>query len=398
MSHFELRMLGWCLTACVSALPVLAQPRGASQVAGAVAVENGEALPPNPYGGGVIDAGGVLPPNPYESTHRTGATGAGAGRSSAGDAGVTVASLGSTNSGARESVAATGGGDVPPNPYAGINSTSRRYGAIAEQEIIEALRSAEIRSTREVGNTSINLRCDLAGEIDGAYKPSERRHAEHWRAEIAAFRVSQVLGLERVPPAVFRRVPRENVPEALRRRVYIDHGESRGAMIYWVPVIRHVGIFSGQALEQWTNLLVVGIDLPARERLRAEEISTLIAFDYIIGNWDRWHGTNTLADGQGHLVYRDNNGGFLEPLPRARHEIILSFLQRVQRFSRVFVERARAFGLADLQRAIRQDADGDEPLLSRAQLLSVLRRRDTLIQYVDALIAIHGESAVLVFP
>ncbi|MEZ4406484.1 MAG: hypothetical protein R3A52_08420 [Polyangiales bacterium] len=384
--------LGLSLLALAATLPALAQPRRRHHRpthADAGAADASAALPPNPY----LTADPTPSPAPDASAPVVDATVASVDvPAAAPDVGaVTVAVV---DAGARPAANPS----IPPNPYAQANSLGRRYGALDEADIIAALRSAPIRGAREVGNTSINLHCDLEGDIDGAYKPSERRHAEHWRAEIGAFRVSQILGIERVPPAVFRRVPQGDVPAAIQPRVYFNHGVSRGAMIYWVPVLHRAGIFSGQALEQWTNLLVVGVDLPDRERLRAEEISTLIAFDYIIGNWDRWHGTNTLTDGQGHLVYRDNNGGFLEPLPRGRHEIILSFLQRVQRFSRAFVERARAFTLADLRRAIAQDGDGAEPLLSEAQLRSVIRRRNTLIQYVDALVNIHGEDEVLFFP
>lgn len=292
---------------------------------------------------------------------------------------------------------------LPPNPYGRGNESSdhlagRQYGSIPEERILAALRTAAIASSRNVGNTSVNLRCDLEGDIDGGYKPSEARHVHHWRAEIAAFRVNQLLGLERVPPALFRRVPMSQIPGGAGLGLRLVAGVSRGAMIYWVPVLHRSGIFSGSELTRWTNLLQVGTPLSEADRTRAEDISTLVVFDYLIGNWDRWHGTNTLTDGRGRMVYRDNNGGFLDPLPAARHEMILAFLQRVQRFSRTVIDRARALTLIDLQRAIAPDADGPEPLLSESQLRGVLRRRDTLVQYVDALVSIHGAEEVFYFP
>jgi hypothetical protein len=283
---------------------------------------------------------------------------------------------------------------VPPNPYdAGV----RRYGDLIEEDIVRALTEAPIQSARNVGNTSVNLRCDLDGAIDGAFKPAETRHVDHWRAEIGAFRVAQILGIDRVPPAVFRRVSREELAGVDASRLLFRGGWARGAMIYWVPVLRRAGIFSGEALTEWTNQLVVGVDVPADARRRAEEISTLISYDFIIGNWDRWHGTNTLVDAHGGLVYRDNNGGFLEPLPRWKMEIIFSFLQRVQRFSRRFVDQVRAMTLASLRRAIANDADGTEPLLNDAQLRAMMRRRATFLEYVDALVGIHGASEVYFF-
>lgn len=283
---------------------------------------------------------------------------------------------------------------VPPNPY---DLGSRHYGDLAEEDIVRALTSAPIQSARNVGNTSVNLRCDLAGDIDGAFKPAETRHVDHWRAEIGAFRVAQVLGIQRVPPAVFRRVARDELVGADASRLLFRDNWARGAMIYWVPVLRRAGIFSGTALTEWTNQLVVGVDIPPDARQRAEEISTLISYDFIIGNWDRWHGTNTLVDAHGGLVYRDNNGGFLEPMPRWKMEIIFSFLQRVQRFSRRFVEQVRAMSMDELRHAIAADADGREPLLNEIQLRAMVRRRATFLQYVDALIGINGASEVLCF-
>jgi hypothetical protein len=285
---------------------------------------------------------------------------------------------------------------LPPNPY---DAGARRYGELLEEDIVRALTENPIRTAREVGNTSINLRCDLEGPIDGAYKPAETRHVDHWRAEIGAFRVAQLLGLDRVPPAVFRRVSRDEFTAigADTSRLLFRENWARGAMIYWVPVLRRAGIFSGEALTEWTNHLVIGIDIPADARQRAEEISTLISYDFIIGNWDRWHGTNTLVDGRGSLVYRDNNGGFLEPMPRWKLEIIFSFLQRVQRFSRRFVEQVRAMSLAGLRAAIAADADGREALLNEAQLRAMMRRRATFLDYVDALVGISGADEVYCF-
>ena len=285
-------------------------------------------------------------------------------------------------------------GMIPPNPF---DATVRRYGDLPEEAIVTALQEAPILGARNVGNTSINLRCDLEGPIDGAYKPSERRHVDHWRAEVGAFRVAQLLGIDRVPPAVFRRVSRSELAAVETRRLVFRAGWSRGAMIYWVPVLHRAGIFSGEALTTWTDQLVAGVDIPPADVRRAEEISTLISFDFLIGNWDRWHGTNTLVDAHGGLVYRDNNGGFLEPMPRWKQDIIFSFLQRVQRFSRDLVEHVRALSLPALRQAMANDADGNDPLLRESQLRAVMHRRRTFLEYVDALASINGPAEVYHF-
>lgn len=48
--------------------------------------------------------------------------------------------------------------------------------------------------------------------------------------------------------------------------------------------------------------------------------------------------------------------------------------------------------------AIAPDADEGLLLLNERQLRAVMQRRDTLIQYVDALVQIHGEDEVYAFP
>lgn len=275
----------------------------------------------------------------------------------------------------------------------------RQYAGVPEDAIIRALREQPVLAMREVGNTSINLRCDLEGDIDGAYKPSESLHLEHFRGEIGAFRVAQLLGLERVPPAVLRRFTRAEFPAgAPLARLRFRENVSWGAMIYWVPVLRPANIFRGPTLERWTRILTQGEAIPDEERNRAEDVSSVITFDFLIGNWDRWHGTNTLQDRDGRLVFRDNNGAFYEPLRGWRYETILSWFQRVQRFSRSLVTRARGLTLETLRASIADDRLGDEPLLTDAQLRGVLRRRDTLVQYVDALVQIHGDGEVYAFP
>ncbi len=275
----------------------------------------------------------------------------------------------------------------------------RHYGPLSESEIIIALRTLPFGRLSQAGNTSINLHAHLAGPVDGGYKPSEARHVEHYRAEIAAFRVAQLLGIERVPPAVLRIVPASVIPDAQALGIVVDaNGNTRGAMIYWVPVLHHIDLESPDMVARWSAWLRVNSEIPPEERPRAEEISTLIVFDYLIGNWDRWHGTNTLVDGQNHLVYRDNNGGFFEPFDAQRRAIVWAWLRRVQCFSRSVIDRVRALTEPLLRAAMATDSEPGNPLLSNRQIASFMGRRDELLMYVDTLVAVYGESAVYTFP
>lgn len=152
-------------------------------------------------------------------------------------------------------------------------------------------------------------------------------------------------------------------------------------------------------MEFWSQRLTAGVPIADGERTRAQEVSDLIVFDFLIANWDRWNGLNTLEDGHGHLVFRDNNTGFQVPSNSSRYQRVLGWLHRSQRFSRALIERARALDLDTLRDAMADDADGNGAvLLSDAQLRDVLRRRDTLVAYVDALVRRYGEANVMAFP
>jgi len=289
-------------------------------------------------------------------------------------------------------------GRTQPSPAPPSVADTRAFGGVSEARILEAIRSARVLGRQNVGSTSVNLHLRLEGGIDAAWKPRTTSHGESYRAEIAAYRLNRLLGLNRVPPAISRPIQRSALRLAPDSPVIFDRDNTaRGAAIYWVPVLRPSRIDGVEDQERWGRWLRQGRTVPPDQSQRAEEISTLLVFDFLTGNWDRWSGANVPMDAQGHLIYRDNNGGFLEPLPRWKMEIIFSFLQRVQRFSRRFVDQVRAMTLASLRRAIANDADGTEPLLNDAQLRAMMRRRATFLEYVDALVGIHGASEVYFF-
>ncbi|MFO0607147.1 MAG: hypothetical protein U0324_28555 [Polyangiales bacterium] len=290
-------------------------------------------------------------------------------------------------------------GSVPDNPYRAGRAEGRRFGVIPEEEILTALRNGPVGGRlRNYGNTSVNIRVDFPGPIDGSFKPSERLHEDHWRAEIAAFRLNQLLGLERVPPAVFRRVPEEELPNGARYGLHFDAGMAHGAMIYWVPVLRPSGVGSPESFTFWSARLQAGAPLRDDERERAEEVSTLVAFDFLLVNWDRWNGLNTLQDDHGHLVYRDNNAGFQVPVRSTRFARVEGWLHGVQRFSRRLIAAVEALTDDAIRDAIADDGDGDAPLLSEEQIADVIQRKHALLRYVRGLRRLHGDAEVLCFP
>ncbi len=281
--------------------------------------------------------------------------------------------------------------------HAPLRPSGRTFGGVNEDRIVEAIRAGHIDGRRAVGSTSVNFYLDLSGDIDAAFKPCYVDHCERYRAEIAAFRLNRLLGLNRVPPAVSRVVSRSSLRLARVTTVPIvfDRADNaRGAAIYWVPVMRDSMIDRNRDIERWTRWLRQGNELPADQSMRAEEVSTLLVFDFLTGNWDRWSGSNVPMDPAGHLIYRDNNGGFEEPFVDALMHRSMAWLRRTQRFNRSVIDRARAMTEASVRAEMALDPDREHPPLTDAQIRSLLRRRDALVTYVDGLVTRYGARAV----
>lgn len=286
----------------------------------------------------------------------------------------------------------------PPPQAPDAGEAPRSFGGLPEDRILEAIRTGRIVGRQNVGSTSVNFHLRLAGEIDAAWKPRTSTHGETYRAEIAAYRLNRLLGLSRVPPAASRSIPRSALHLAATSPVIAERDLTvRGAAIYWVPVLRDSLIDRPREIERWSSWLRQGREVPVDQRARAEEVSTLLVFDFLTGNWDRWSGANVPMDAAGHLIYRDNNGAFEEPFVLGLMQNGMAWLRRSQRFSASVIARARALTDASIREEMALDGDPAHPPLTEAQRRSLLRRRDALLEYVDGLIRRHGESAVLAF-
>jgi hypothetical protein len=245
----------------------------------------------------------------------------------------------------------------------------------------------------------VNIHLRLAGDVDAAFKPRSITHSDAYRAEIAAYRLNRLLGLDRVPPAISRVVPAALLHLSAETPVTIERDQSvRGAAIYWVPVLRDSRIDQDRERSRWSAWLRQGNAIPPDQSARAEEISTLVAFDVLTGNWDRWSGQNVPMDAAGHLIYRDNNGAFSEPFGDRMLAGVMRHLRLVQKFSRGVITRARAMTDASVRAEMALDPDAAHPPLTPVQITSLLRRRDALVSYCDELVRRYGESAVYVWP
>lgn len=291
-----------------------------------------------------------------------------------------------------------------PRPFLG--------GDRSQDEILERLENGPPFRFRQVGTSSVTLRIDLGAEDDAAYKPRTRSHPRGYRAEIAAYRVARALGMDNVPPVVGRPMNRLGMQnrfesehpedwEALRQEILWDApGVARGAAIYWIPRMRASDLDDVAGLEAVAEWLRIDGEVPADREALARDLSTMLAFDYLIGNWDRFSGGNVSTDESGRRLFvRDHNVAFQSPLTDALYARLRGHLERTERFSRSFVAAVRALDEERLSAALAEDPTAEgRPILSPRQIEDVMDRRRALLSYVGALVALHGAERVLVWP
>ena len=275
-------------------------------------------------------------------------------------------------------------------------------------EILEIISTAQSRSFKPVGHSSVVLRMRTVARVTAAMKVRSHELPDGYRNEIAAYRLSRELGLDNVPPATYRRVRWNEVrnrfhddmldrrPKVKRRVLWDDDASAPGAAIYWVKGMRSVGY---EDVSRWKDWVREG-EIPKGKEPLARDFSNMAVFDMLIGNWDRFSGGNFPADAtRRRALLRDNDRGFSTPLLEPRFQRLLRRLSKTERFSRSTVERLRVLDEEAIARALKTNPDSDVgPLLDTRQIADVLERRATILSHIGALIDERGEDQVLVFP
>lgn len=283
--------------------------------------------------------------------------------------------------------------------------------------LLQALRSAPSREFKPVGHTSVVFRMRLDSDHDAAYRPRTRRHRRGHLAEVAAYAIGRFLGLDNCVPATLRGESRRRISEHLHPRYddvntwedleerifYRSPLQTPGAAIYWVPDLEETEIDEGAARREWEGWLE-GEDIPNERISLARDLSNVRVFDYVIGNWDRFSGGNLkLFGGESERVaLRDHNVAFGR-LSAARETGLRSQVEATQRFSRSVLARLSQLDAAGIQEVIER-FNGEEEranlgldVLHESQRGAVLERAAVVLSHVGALIAAHGEDAVLYF-
>ena len=261
------------------------------------------------------------------------------------------------------------------------------------------------RSGKSIGHTSVVFRLDFDKPLRAAYKPESKRGHKRYRGEVAAFRLARVFHLPNVPPATVRIFDKGVLRAALgpdAQKLFddevIDHdGKVHGALMPWIDKLEFVPLESTSERAKWKHELESGGDIAETDRSMAGQISTLIVFDALTGNWDRWSGGQIGIDrASSTLLFVDNDAAFFEPIPPA-FSAQWALVRSVDRFSRSFVARLRSMDGLTLADAFGEEEPG-KPLLPARVVADADQRRKDLLAIIDQKIAALGESAVLYFP
>ena len=292
----------------------------------------------------------------------------------------------------------------------GRGAVPRFAGTGLEQDLIlRQLAVGQPMSFKPVGSTSTVFRMRMAGPVDAAFKSITVDRPLGPLAEVAAYRLARCLALDNVPPVVSRSLPLATLRDGLepdQRAAWAKiepllnagpDGLVHGVAIYWIPDLSNVGLESRGDERVALGWLRAHGALPDDRRALAGSVSTMIAFDYLVGNFDRWSGGNVRGDARGERVYvRDHDLAFPAKMRERLHRRLWHTVVQVERFSRGFYAQLRALDRACFERELAADTEATERLSER-QILGVLDRRHALLSHIEALIAVRGRERVLVF-
>ena len=289
------------------------------------------------------------------------------------------------------------------------------------------------------GGSTITLRFIDKGKPVAAFKPHQKRRQSNYRSEIAAWRLCQLLRCSfkvpynrpvRLSEAHFyklynridsanQRAYAKNFEDLVWRRGYLFGTEKE-----WIPSFTQFPI---EVTSVWTPWLSQSEDLfdfdPMLERSLAEwrkdpvtekayqrvlsqteglttqelahQLSDLLVFDYLSGNWDRfsgvkaWWGTNCQY-GNNQLISIDNGAAF----PALAHAgRVTNRFKKAERFSRTLVRELRLLDHdATLNKLFPEPSSHEQKAFEL-----FWKKRAAVLARIDALIEIHGEDAVLAF-
>jgi len=301
--------------------------------------------------------------------------------------------------------------DLPnlPDLRVALETTGTFLG-MSDELLLDRVRNQPVaRFKLNHGGSSLSFRVDFADGSRAAWKPMQTNMQSVPRKEVAAYRLNRLLGLKAVLPAAPRAVTREELfehlhPESLvslprikAETVFGPDGRTIGTASYWIPIIKDSGFDTPEGRKQTQAWLTIGQEIPAERLSMAAQVSTLIVFDFLTANPDRYSGGNMKMSEDGkQLYFMDNTMSFY--VDGNGNERNREVLFRTQRFSRALYESLDKVTVANLQRALSEELGTPYEILTPAEIAAVAARRAVVQRYIADLIAQHGERNVLYFP
>jgi hypothetical protein len=292
----------------------------------------------------------------------------------------------------------------PIRPAASARDT---FLGMSDALLSERMRTGDVKSLQfNRGGSSISFRVDFTDGSRAAFKPNQTNPQTVPRKEAAAYRLSRVLGLNLVAPVIMRSLNRDEILGKLaassrwaRHRIetetlFDERGETVGSLAYWIPAVADLRLDTTEGIYRWSAWLTQGLEVPADKAQIAAQLSTLLVFDLLQNNSDRFSGGNLLGSADGStLFYMDNAFGFQTDLDG--HVRCWHYLKRAQKFSRGFVQALEKLSRESLQTTLAADSGA---LLTDEEITAVLARRDRALAYIRGLCDEHGVDRVLAFP
>jgi hypothetical protein len=277
--------------------------------------------------------------------------------------------------------------------------------AASPEDRLAPFAKAVPRAGKSVGHTSVVFRLDFVtggAQLRAAYKPESKRGHKRFRGEVAAYRLAQALRIPNVPPATVRAFDRHVLAALSLGSLFDDEVVDRGGRVYgaimpWIDKLAFAPLESPAEKAKWKKELTAGGELEDEDRPMAAQVSTLIVFDVLTGNWDRWSGGQIGIDAATKtLLFVDNDASFFDPVPPAFNGQ-MAILRSMDRFPRALIERLRTFDAIALADALGDEEPGS-PLMAPRVVAAADARRKDLLATVDQKITALGQAAVLYFP
>ncbi|MBQ9395196.1 MAG: hypothetical protein IJU23_06710 [Proteobacteria bacterium] len=289
------------------------------------------------------------------------------------------------------------------------------------------------------GGSTLTFKMKLNGENIGAFKPDQTRRQSNYRSEIAAWRLCELLECDfsipwnrpiRIEHAVFEKLYSRSKSTKSReyrkemKDIIWEKSDGKtyvyGTMKDWVPnftrfPIEYTSFWLpwlsqspyipeykplGEALNPLkhnknTQKLLPEIMAQSKGltvKNLAAQVSDILVFDYLVGNWDRfsgvgsWWGVNCQYK-DGHIVSIDNGAAF----PKFGNDKVYQRFMMTERFSARFIKNLRELDKDATFQMLFPEPTKHET----ASFEQFWKQRASVLSRVDALSEKYGKEKVL---